>query len=211
MGKSKPRYRNKNRADPKAKPIKPPTDPELASIRETRILPVLKYVLFSWTTNATYVNTSDRDLQSPELKKRSAAAVAIANIIEDTKCRKLLLREQIVKILLEQTLTDASLESRSAGWGILNNLAQEEENDFCIHLYRQDILTAIGGIIKSVSLASLPRRYIISLLLTGLDLFECQLYWYNKPIYSSPSHEGLFLHRRGRNNFDIWPNLRVMC
>jgi len=46
MGKSKPRNRNKNRADPKAKPIKPPTDPELASIRETRILPVLKYVQF---------------------------------------------------------------------------------------------------------------------------------------------------------------------
>jgi len=96
-------------------------------------------------------NTLVRDLQSPELKTRSAAAVAIANIIEDTKCRKLLLREQVVKILLEQTLTDASLESRSAGWGILNNLAQEEENDFCIHLYRQDILTAVGAIVKSVS------------------------------------------------------------
>lgn len=131
MGKSKPRIRQKNRADPTGKP-KPPSDPELASIRENRILPVLK------------------DLQSPELKTRSAAAIAIANLIEDTKCRKLLLREQIVKILFEQTLTDSSLDTRTAGWGILRNLAVEEEADFCIHLYRQDVLTGIQGVVKTV-------------------------------------------------------------
>ena len=133
MGKSKPRNRAKNRGDPTSKPIKPPTDPELAAIREQRILPVLK------------------DLQSAELKIRSAAASAISNIIEDTKCRKLLLREQIVKILFEQTLTDSSLETRTAGWGILRNLALEEEADFCVHLYRQDILTAIEGVVQTVS------------------------------------------------------------
>ncbi|TVY50222.1 putative ARM-like repeat-containing protein, partial [Lachnellula cervina] len=131
MGKSKPRNRQKNRADPTGKP-KPPSDPELASIRENRILPVLK------------------DLQSPELKTRSAAAIAIANLIEDTKCRKLLLREQIVKILFEQTLTDSSLDTRTAGWGILRNLAVEEEADFCIHLYRQDVLTGIQGVVKTI-------------------------------------------------------------
>ncbi|TVY20235.1 putative ARM-like repeat-containing protein [Lachnellula arida] len=131
MGKSKPRIRQKNRADPTGKP-KPPSDPELASIRENRILPVLK------------------DLQSPELKTRSAAAIAIANLIEDTKCRKLLLREQIVKLLFEQTLTDSSLDTRTAGWGILRNLAVEEEADFCIHLYRQDVLTGIQGVVKTI-------------------------------------------------------------
>ncbi|TVY83599.1 putative ARM-like repeat-containing protein [Lachnellula suecica] len=131
MAKSKPRNRQKNRADPTGKP-KPPADPELAAIREQRILPVLK------------------DLQSPDLKTRSAAATAISNIIEDSKCRKLLLREQIVKILFEQTLTDSSLETRSAGWGILRNLALEEEADFCIHLYRQDVLTAIEGVVKTI-------------------------------------------------------------
>ena len=133
MGKSKPRNRNKNRGDPTGKPTKPPADPELAAIREERILPVLK------------------DLQSADLKTRSAAASAISNIIEDTKCRKLLLREQIVKILFEQTLTDSSLETRTAGWGILRNLALEEEADFCVHLYRQDILTAIEGVVQTVS------------------------------------------------------------
>jgi len=133
MGKSKPRNRVKNRNDPTGKQIKPPADPELAAIREERILPVLK------------------DLQSADLKTRSSAVSAITNIIEDQKCRKLLLREQIVKILFEQTLTDSNLETRAAGWGILRNLALEEEADFCVHLYRQDVLTAIDGVVKTVS------------------------------------------------------------
>jgi hypothetical protein len=133
MGKSNPRSRNKNRANPAGKPIKPPSDPELAAIREQRILPVLK------------------DLQGADLKARSTAVVAITNIIEDPKCRKLLLREQIVRILFEQTLTDSNLETRTAGWGILRNLALEEDADFCIHLYRQDILTAIEGVLRMVS------------------------------------------------------------
>ncbi|KAH8593420.1 hypothetical protein B0O99DRAFT_212668 [Bisporella sp. PMI_857] len=132
MGKSKPRNRNKNRADPKAKPIKPLSDPELVAIRDSRILPVLK------------------DLQSADLKTRSTAAKAITNIIDDAKCRKLLLREQIVCILLEQTLTDSNLETRAAGWGILRNLALEEEADFCVHLFRQDILTAVEGMVRSI-------------------------------------------------------------
>ncbi|CAG8962331.1 hypothetical protein HYFRA_00005386 [Hymenoscyphus fraxineus] len=132
MGKSKPRNRQRNRQDPTSKPTKPPSDPELASIREQRILPVLK------------------DLTSADLATRSSAATAIANLIEDTKCRKLLLREKIVQILFEQTLTDSSLETRTSGWGILRNLALEEEADFCIHLYRQDVLTAIEGTIKTV-------------------------------------------------------------
>lgn len=133
MGKSKPRVRAKNRANPAGKTVKPPADPELAAIREQRILPVLK------------------DLQSADLSTRSNAARAIVNIIEEEKYRKLLLREQIVKILFEQTLTDSNLETRTDGWGILRNLALEEENDFCIHLYRQDVLTAIGGVVKTVS------------------------------------------------------------
>ena len=144
MGKSKPRNRNKNRSDPTSKAIKPPADPELAALREKRILPILA------------------DLQSAEVNKRSAAAKAITNIIEDTKCRKLLLREQIVRILLEQTLTDSSLETRTAGWGILQNLALEEEADFCVHLYRQDILTAIEGIVRNVSSTSPSQGFSLT-------------------------------------------------
>lgn len=134
MGKSSKRNRGKDRTDPVSKSVKPPSDPELAAIREKQILPIIN------------------DLTSPDTKKRAFAAVAIANLIDNTKLRKLLLREQIVKILLEQTTTDSALESKSAGWGILRNLALEEEADFCVHLYRQDILTAISGIVKTVSL-----------------------------------------------------------
>ena len=71
--------------------------------------------------------------------------------ISAAKRRDMILREQIVKILLQQTLTDSSLETRTDGWGILQNLVLEEERDFCVHLYRQDILTAIEGASKSVS------------------------------------------------------------
>ncbi|KAI8624561.1 hypothetical protein F5Y19DRAFT_467765 [Xylariaceae sp. FL1651] len=126
MGKSRRnRARGGQRSDPIAKPIKPPSDPELAAIREKSILPVLK------------------DLQSSDPKSRTAAAGAITNIVQDAKCRKLLLREQVVHILLSETLTDASLESRAAGWEILRILTTEEEADFCVHLYRIDVLTAI--------------------------------------------------------------------
>ncbi|KAI2624187.1 hypothetical protein GGR54DRAFT_564756 [Hypoxylon sp. NC1633] len=114
------------RSSPIAKPVKPPSDPELAAIREKSILPVLK------------------DLQSSEPKSRTAAAEAVANIVRDAKCRQLLRREQIVQILLNQTLTDESLKSRAAGWEILRVLTFEEDAGFCIHLYRLDIITAIG-------------------------------------------------------------------
>ncbi|XWW95466.1 hypothetical protein V2A60_003425 [Cordyceps javanica] len=124
MAKSR-RNRAGARKDPLAKQVKPPSDPELAALRETKILPVIK------------------DLKSTDTKKRTAAASAISNIIQDTKCRKLLLREQVVHTVLSETITDTALESRAAGWGILQVLAQEEEADFCIHLFRSDVLTAI--------------------------------------------------------------------
>ncbi|KAI3318320.1 hypothetical protein HD806DRAFT_549334 [Xylariaceae sp. AK1471] len=119
------RAKGGQRSSPFPKPVKPPSDPELLAIREETVLPIL------------------RDLLSSDLKRRTLAAGAIANIVQDTKCRKLLLREKIVNILLTETLTDASLESRAAGWEILRVLTLEEEADFCVHLYRADTLTAI--------------------------------------------------------------------
>lgn len=132
MAKSR-RNRAGARKDPLAKPVKPPADPELAALRETKILPVIA------------------DLKSTDTKKRTAAASAISSIIQDTKCRKLLLREQVVHTVLTETITDTALESRAAGWGILQVLAQEEEADFCIHLFRSDVLTAIEYASKQVS------------------------------------------------------------
>ncbi|KAL0944658.1 arm-like repeat-containing protein [Colletotrichum truncatum] len=127
MGKSRRnRGGQSHRKDPIAKTVKPPSDPELAALREKSILPVI------------------RDLKSSEPKSRTAAAAAVSNIVTDEKCRKLLLREQIVHIILNETLTDSNFESRAAGWDILRVIAEEEEADFCVHLYRQDALSAIG-------------------------------------------------------------------
>ncbi|KAK1979940.1 hypothetical protein LZ30DRAFT_751059 [Colletotrichum cereale] len=127
MGKSRRnRGGQSHRKDPIAKTVKPPSDPELAALREKSILPII------------------RDLQSSDPKSRTAAAEAVSNLVSNEKCRKLLLREQIVHIVLNETLTDASLDSRAAGWDILRVLAEEEEPDFCIHLYRQDVLSAMG-------------------------------------------------------------------
>ncbi|KAK3944914.1 synchronized import protein 1 [Diplogelasinospora grovesii] len=132
MGKSRRTRGKAPRADPIAKPVKPPSDPELAALRESKVLPVLN------------------DLKSPDAKSRTAAAGAIANIVQDPRCRKLLLREQIVHTVLTETLTDSSIDSRAAGWEILKVLAQEEEADFCVHLYRVDVLTAIEHAAKAI-------------------------------------------------------------
>ncbi|KAK0620383.1 hypothetical protein B0T14DRAFT_521291 [Immersiella caudata] len=132
MAKSRKNRARPNRSDPIAKPVKPPSDPELAALRESKILPVIK------------------GLKSPESKSRTAAATAIANIVTDTKFRKLLLREQIVHIVLTETLTDDSIDGRAAGWDILRVLAQEEETDFCVHLYRLDVLTALEHAAKAI-------------------------------------------------------------
>ena len=77
MGKARRSRGRENRSDPIAKPVKPLSDPELIKLRETTVLPVLK------------------DLQSPDPKSRTAAAGAVANIVQDAKVRRLLRREQV--------------------------------------------------------------------------------------------------------------------
>ncbi|KAI1095809.1 hypothetical protein F5B19DRAFT_268283 [Rostrohypoxylon terebratum] len=134
MGKSR-RNRAKGGQHPDAtnKPVKPLTDPELIAIREKSILPIIK------------------DLQSTDPKSHTAAAKAVSKIVQDSTSRKLLLREKIVHVILTETLTNESLESAAAGWKILRLLVAEEEQDFCIHLYRVDIIPAIGRACKTLS------------------------------------------------------------
>lgn len=123
------KYRAKTRNESK---IKSHVDPEFMAIREQQILPVI------------------RDLQCSDLSIRSAATQSALKLIQDQKLRKGLLREQIVKILLEQTINDSDLQAKADGWSILRGLAKEEEADFCIHLYRQDILEKLDEIIKTI-------------------------------------------------------------
>lgn len=122
------------RRDPVARPVKPPADPELAALREAKVLPVV------------------RQLRGADPGARGAAAAAAAVVADDARCRKLLLREHLVHTLLTQTLTDAPVESRAAGWGILQLLAREEDADFCVHLYRQDVLTPMCHAAEAVRL-----------------------------------------------------------
>ncbi|KAL2761161.1 hypothetical protein ACRALDRAFT_2092563 [Sodiomyces alcalophilus JCM 7366] len=140
MGKSRRNRARPSRKEPIQKTVKPPSDPELAALREKSILPVI------------------RDLQSSDTKARTAAASAVANLVGDARCRKLLLRERVVHIVLGETLTDSGLESRAAGWEILRVLAEEEEADFCIHLYRQDVLTALEFAAKSTLKSLAPTE-----------------------------------------------------
>lgn len=124
------------------KVVKEPSDPALAALRTAKILPVV------------------RDLRSADPKTRTTAAGAIANIVEDARCRKLLLREQIVHLVLSETLADASIESRAAGWAVLNVLAQHEAADFCVHLYRSDVLTPAAHALDQIreTLTSSPSK-----------------------------------------------------
>lgn len=156
MGKSRRnRARGGNRSDPLSRPAKPPADPELAALREEKILPIVK------------------DLRSTEAKARTMAAAAISNIIDDDKCRRLLLREGLVRILMEETLTDSSPDGKATGWEIMKSVAEKEDSGFCIHLYRQDILTAIEFAAKAVSARAsesnpAPELYVLK------PLFSCQ-------------------------------------
>lgn len=126
MGKARRnRVRARDNADPLSAPSKPPADPELAALREQKILPVLK------------------ELRNPDAQARLTAANAIYGLLADDKCRRLLLREQLLRLLIKDSLADSNPEVRATAWDIIKSVAEKEDSGFCIHLYRQDILPAI--------------------------------------------------------------------
>lgn len=127
-------------SDVAARPVKPPTDPALASLRLSAILPLVA------------------DLQSDDAKLHTAAAEkAIANLIPQEASRKLLLRERVVHLLLATVAKPlAPLECRAAGWRILEALAREEGLDFCLHLFRLNILAPIQQTSHSVRSPRFP-------------------------------------------------------
>jgi len=104
-----------------------------SALRELKILPVVK------------------NISSIDVNERVEAVTAVANLVEDSACRKLLLKEKIVAALMEQTLNDSSLEVIVRGWGALRSLAVEEGYDVCLHMYRKDILTPTAAAISRVS------------------------------------------------------------
>ncbi len=103
-----------------------PADPELIQIRTERILPVL-----------TAFQTEGK------VDSRLTAASSISHLVKDSKCRHLLLREDLVDILLQGAALCSPLEVRRASWAILKSLIDEEGAGFCVHLYRHHILISI--------------------------------------------------------------------
>ncbi|KAI9842512.1 MAG: hypothetical protein M1837_007106 [Sclerophora amabilis] len=132
MGKLNRRSKHKARADPVAGRPPKPVDPETEALQNSKILPALQ------------------ELTSPDPSSRSTAAIAIANLIEHDACRRLLLKNQLMRVVMDQTITDSNMEVVVAGWGILRNLALEEDSGFGVHLYRQDLLTPLENVLKSI-------------------------------------------------------------
>ncbi len=101
---------------------KPLSDPELLAFREQHILPALN------------------DLKEADPKLRLKAAESIRQICQDEKGHKLLLREQIIHVVLTETLTDPSPESQVAGWSILGELDMRADDGFHVHLFRAGVI-----------------------------------------------------------------------
>ena len=133
MGKSSRTRRNreKRKADPLGG-VRHLDIGQHSALRESKILPVVK------------------NISSLDASERVQAVTAIANLVEDPTCRKLLLKERVVIALMGQVLNDSSPEVVVRGWGALRNLAVEEGYDVCLHMYRRDILTPLTAAIPKV-------------------------------------------------------------
>ncbi|KAH3669167.1 hypothetical protein WICMUC_005006 [Wickerhamomyces mucosus] len=82
-------------------------------------------------------------LKSSIPNERSMAISTISVMIEDNKFRKLLLKEKLVQIILEQCLNDSNIEIVVESFGLLRNLVIEEGYDVSIYLWRQNIWKVI--------------------------------------------------------------------
>jgi hypothetical protein len=82
-------------------------------------------------------------LRSLAPNDRSMALGTISIMCDDPKFRKLLLKERLVQIIMEQCLTDSNSEIVVESFGLLRNLVIEEGYDVAIYLWRQNIWKVI--------------------------------------------------------------------
>ena len=101
-------------------------------IRDQKILPLVAGITSS----------------TPEDRKLNLAA--IPNLVKDETCRKLLLKEKIVKRLMEFPLSDPSNEIVMLAWAAMRSLVKEEGYDIAIHIYREKILAPIKEAVANV-------------------------------------------------------------
>jgi hypothetical protein len=91
-------------------------------------------------------------LASSDAKERAESVSAIgAMLLEDKDFKKLLLKEDAIRLLLDR-LTDDSLDVRVEASGALRNLCLDENDadDMCDELYKRTILTPIKAILEAL-------------------------------------------------------------
>lgn len=132
MGKLKKSKRNQKRKNPLARPnSKSPNDTKSDEAARRKALPLIEKL----------GSTSSND--------RAMALSAITLLCEDEVYRKVLLKEKLITIIMEQCLTDSNEEIVVEAFGVLRNIAVEEGYDVIQHLWRQNIWTAIeSGLVK---------------------------------------------------------------
>jgi hypothetical protein len=122
MGKLKKRSRSSNhRANPVAQNKRVKEDKQNETLRTNKVLPLI--------TNLSASAPNDR----------SMALGSISVLAEDPTFRKLLLKEKLLQILMEQSLKDSNDEIIVESFGLLRNLVIEEGYDVAIYLWRQNI------------------------------------------------------------------------
>lgn len=134
MGKLKRGRKNqKSRTNPIGKaPKKDSEDKKDENTRQSKILPLVN------------------KLKSPIANDRSMALGAITVLCEDERMRKMLLKEKLVPILMEQCLNDNNDEVIVESFGLLRNLGIEEGYDVIKFCWRNNIWTSIEGALAKI-------------------------------------------------------------
>lgn len=132
MGKLKKSKRNQNRTNPLARGRKLSNETKSEESARRRALPLIE------------------KLTSTSANDRAMALAAITVLCEDENTRKVLLKERIITIIMEQCLTDSDDEIVVEAFGVLRNIAVEEGYDVIQHIWRQNIWTAIEGALVKI-------------------------------------------------------------
>ncbi|CUM67460.1 uncharacterized protein PRCAT00005156001 [Priceomyces carsonii] len=126
MGKLKRSKNNrKSRSNPLGRKNSDNQDHKDEQLRQSKVLPLIS------------------KLSSTAANDRSLALSAITVLSEDERMRKLLLKEKLISIVMEQCLNDSNDEIVVESFGLLRNIGIEEGYSSVKHMWRSDIWTAI--------------------------------------------------------------------
>ncbi|CUM51524.1 uncharacterized protein AC631_01899 [Debaryomyces fabryi] len=89
-------------------------------------------------------------LKSSVPNDKTMALGAITVLCEDERMRKLLLKEKLVLIIMEQCLNDSNDEIVVESFGLLRNIGIEEGYDVTKYYWRSNIWTAIEAALKKI-------------------------------------------------------------